>query len=113
MQDRRSFLSTFSSLAALGAAPLPALSAISDDFLAQFPTQLPDRSLYDTDEEAYWAEVRKLFLIPEDEVYLNNGTVGSSPAPVLRAVFEGYRDSERLAQSDPEDYPARGACPAA
>ena len=108
MQDRRSFLSTFSSLAALGAAPLPALSAISDDFLAQFPTQLPDRSLYDTDEEAYWAEVRKLFLIPEDEVYLNNGTVGSSPAPVLRAVFAGYRDSERLAQSDPEDYPIWG-----
>jgi selenocysteine lyase/cysteine desulfurase len=108
MLDRRSFLSTFSSLAALGAARGPALSAISDDFLAQFPTTLPDRSLYETDEEAYWTEVRKLFLIPEDEVYLNNGTVGSSPAPVLRAVFEGYRDSERLAQSDPEDYPIWG-----
>ena len=108
MLDRRSFLSTFSGLAALGAAPLPAFSAITDDFLAQFPTKLPDRSLYDTDEEAYWTEVRKLFLIPEDEVYLNNGTVGSSPAPVLRAVFEGYRDSERLAQADPEDYPIWG-----
>src|SRR3974390_1658366 len=108
MLDRRSFLSPFSGLAALGAAPLPAFSAITDDFLAQFPTKLPDRSLYDTDEEAYWTEVRKLFLIPEDEVYLNNGTVGSSPAPVLRAVFEGYREAERLAQSDPEDYPIWG-----
>ncbi|HET6932010.1 MAG TPA: aminotransferase class V-fold PLP-dependent enzyme, partial [Candidatus Acidoferrum sp.] len=28
--------------------------------------------------------------------------------PVLRAVFEGYRDAERLAQTDPEDYPIWG-----
>jgi len=39
---------------------------------------------------------------------LNNGTVGSSPAPVLRAVIEGYRDAERLAQANPEDYPIWG-----
>lgn len=108
MLDRRSFLSTFPSLAALSVAPSAAMSAVTDDFLAQFPTKLPDRALYDTDEEAYWTEVRKLFLIPEEEVYLNNGTVGSSPAPVLRAVLEGYRDSERLAQVDPEDYPIWG-----
>jgi len=109
MLDRRSFLSVFPSLAALGAAPTTTFpKAISDDFLAQFPTELPAPALYDKDEEAYWTEMRKLFLIPEDEVYLNNGTVGSSPAPVLRAVFEGYRDSERLAQTDPEDYPIWG-----
>jgi selenocysteine lyase/cysteine desulfurase len=108
MLDRRRFLSTFSSLAAFSAAPFPSPRAISDDFLEQFPTKLPDRSLYESDEEAYWTEVRRLFLIPEDEVYLNNGTVGSSPAPVLRAVFEGYRDAERLAQADPEDYPIWG-----
>jgi len=108
MLDRRSFLSTFPGVAALGAVPFPAMPDVTDDFLAQFPSKLPDPSLYDTDEEAYWTEVRKLFLIPEDEVYLNNGTVGSSPAPVLRAVFEGYRDSERLAEADPEDYPIWG-----
>jgi len=108
MLDRRSFLSTVPSVAALGAMPFPAISSVSDDFLAQFPTTLPDPSLYETDEEAYWTAIRKLFLIPEDEVYLNNGTVGSSPAPVLRAVFEGYRDSERLAETDPEDYPIWG-----
>ena len=48
------------------------------------------------------------FLIPEDEVYLNNGTVGSSPMPVLRAVFDGYHETEKMAQSDPEDYPIWG-----
>src|SRR5260370_13189766 len=28
--------------------------------------------------------------------------------PVLRAVFDGYKDAEKLAQSDPEDYPIWG-----
>jgi selenocysteine lyase/cysteine desulfurase len=108
MVDRRSFLSSFAGVAALGSSGLPAMPEACQDVLAQFPQKLPDRSLYDTDEEAYWSEVRKLFLIPEDQVYLNNGTVGSSPIPVLRAVFDGYRDSEMLAQSDPEDYPIWG-----
>ncbi len=105
MVDRRSFLSSFASLAALGASPV---ASVYEDILAGYPDKLPDRALYDSNEEAYWTEVRKLFLIPEDEIYLNNGTVGSSPTPVLRAVFEGYRDSERLAQADPEDYPIWG-----
>jgi len=105
MVDRRSFLSSFAGLAALGTG---SFADTCQDVLAQFPEKLPERELYDADEEAYWTQVRKLFLIPENEVYLNNGTVGSSPTPVLRAVFEGYRDSERLAQSDPEDYPIWG-----
>src|SRR5215468_9446439 len=105
MFDRRSFLSSFAGVAALGSASLP---NICGELLGQAPDKLPDRSLYDANEEAYWCEVRKLFLIPEDEIYLNNGTVGSSPTPVLKAVFEGYRDSERLAQTDPEDYPIWG-----
>ena len=105
MIDRRSFLSSVTGLAALGAGPLP---EVCHDILAQFPEKLPDRALNDTNEEAYWTEVRKKFLIAEDDVCLNNGTVGSSPAPGLRAVFEGYRDSERLAQADPEDYPIWG-----
>jgi isopenicillin-N epimerase len=108
MVDRRGFLSSFAGLAALSGTRLPAVPEACHDILAQFPDKLPDRSLYDTNEEAYWTAVRKLFLIPEDEVYLNNGTVGSSPVPVLRAVFDGYRDAERLAQADPEDYPIWG-----
>jgi isopenicillin-N epimerase len=105
MFDRRSFLSSFAGIAALGSGSVP---DICSEILGQFPDKLPDRNLYDTNEEAYWTEVRKLFLIPEDEIYLNNGTVGSTPTPALKAVFEGYRDSERLAQTDPEDYPIWG-----
>ncbi|HEX3377496.1 MAG TPA: aminotransferase class V-fold PLP-dependent enzyme, partial [Candidatus Acidoferrales bacterium] len=108
MIDRRGFLSTIAGAAAVAGTPLP---EACKDLLGQAPANLPDKSLYDKDEEAYWGELRKQFLIPEDEVYLNNGTVGSSPAPVLRAVFEGYRESERLAQSDPEDYPIWGYGP--
>jgi len=106
MFGRREFVS---SLMVVAGAPLGlSWSNLSDDLLAGIPSKLPDPSLYQTNEEAYWAELRKQFLISPDEVYLNNGTVGSSPAPVLRAVMEGYGDAERLAQSDPEDYPIWG-----
>ena len=76
--------------------------------LATLPASLPDPQHYVSDEDAYWSEVRKQFLIPENEIYLNNGTVGSSPAPVLRAVFDGYTTTERMDQADPENYPIWG-----
>ena len=101
MIDRRSFLSS----------ALFAGFTVRSGFFAQLqslPSTLPDRSLFDANEDAYWKELRKQFLIPPDEIYLNNGTVGSSPAPVLRAVFEGYESSEKLNEADPEDYPIWG-----
>jgi isopenicillin-N epimerase len=104
MLDRRHFLST----AATGVA---ASLAFRGNLLAQLEKTppLPDRSLLETNdaknEDAFWAEMRKQFLIPEDEVYLNNGTVGSSPAPVLRAIFDAYNTTEKMDQQDPEDYP--------
>ena len=106
MVDRRGFLSSFA-----GAAVAGAWLNFGGELFARAagaPAQLPDRGLYDSNEEAYWAELRKQFLIPADEVYLNNGTVGSSPAPVLRAIFDGYNETEKMAQSDPEDYPIWG-----
>src|SRR5258708_5989166 len=94
MLNRRSFLSSsFASSLAVGAG-----LAWRGNLWAQLgslPTKLPERSLFDQNEDAYWRELRKQFLIPPDEIYLNNGTVGSSPAPVLRAVFEGYEKSEQ------------------
>jgi len=101
--NRRRFLTT-------AASGLSATLALRSNLVAQLDRtpRLPDRSLLDTSEDAYWAEMRKQFLIPQDEVYLNNGTVGSSPAPVLRAIFDGYTTTEKMDQPDPEDYPIWG-----
>jgi selenocysteine lyase/cysteine desulfurase len=106
MLDRRGFLSSFAGIA--GAAHAVSMARDWPALFEQEPLKLPDSALYGSNEEAYWTEWRKQFLIPADEVYLNNGTVGSCPMPVLRAVFDGYNDTEKMAQSDPEDYPIWG-----
>jgi selenocysteine lyase/cysteine desulfurase len=102
--DRRRFLTA-------AATGLAASLALRENLFAQLekaPSSLPDHSLLDRNEDLYWSELRKQFLIPEDEIYLNNGTVGSSPAPVLRAIFDGYAATEKMDQQDPEDYPIWG-----
>jgi selenocysteine lyase/cysteine desulfurase len=106
MVDRRGFLSSFAGLA--GTAGALSLARDWPALVEQEAPKLPDSALYGSDEEAYWGELRKQFLIPQDEVYLNNGTVGSSPMPVLRAIFDGYNETEKMAQSNPEDYPIWG-----
>jgi len=106
MLDRRGFLSSFAGMA--GSASALGLTRSWPALFQQAPPKLPDNALYNSKEEAYWTELRKQFLIPADEVYLNNGTVGSCPLPVLRAVFDGYDETEKLEQSDPEDYPIWG-----
>jgi len=106
MVDRRGFLSSFAGLA--GTAGALSLAREWPALFEQEAPKLPDVALYSSDEEAYWGELRKQFLIPRDEVYLNNGTVGSSPMPVLRAIFDGYNETEKMAQSNPEDYPIWG-----
>src|SRR5438477_3122939 len=104
MPDRRGFLSTLG--VATAAAALPGAKIYED---AQQPqAAMPDASLFERDEEAYWTAIRRQFLIPDDEVYLNNGTVGSSPMPVLKAIIDCYQNTERMAQSEPEDYPIWG-----
>ncbi len=109
MLDRRGFLSSFAGLA--GTAGALSLARDWPALFEQEAPKLPDSALYSSDEEAYWGQLRKQFLIPADEVYLNNGTVGSSPMPVLRAIFDGYNETEKMAQSDPEDYPIWGYAP--
>jgi isopenicillin-N epimerase len=106
MIDRRGFLSSFAGVA--GTATALGMSRDWPALFEQEAAKLPDSGLYDSNEEAYWTELRKQFVIPTDEVYLNNGTVGSSPMPVLRAIFDGYNETEKMAQSDPEDYPIWG-----
>src|ERR1700675_2096344 len=104
MLDRRRFLTATTTGIAATLTLRPSLLAQ----LEKLPASLPDPASFGGNEDGYWAALRKQFLIPEDEVYLNNGTVGSSPAPVLRAIFDGYNTTEKLDQHDPEDYPIWG-----
>jgi isopenicillin-N epimerase len=101
--DRRGFLASSAAVAA-GVAFRNSLFAQ----VGKAPASLPDAKLFDQNQDAYWDELRKQFLIPEDEIYLNNGTVGSSPAPVLGAIFDAYNQTEKMDQQDPEDYPIWG-----
>ncbi len=103
MPNRRAFLhSSASLLATLGLA-----TQLRAELCAPAPP-LPSADLFSRDQEAYWAAIRKQFLIPPETVYLNNGTVGSSPLPVLQAIFDGYNETEKMSQEDPEDYPIWG-----
>ncbi|PYX57006.1 MAG: aminotransferase [Acidobacteria bacterium] len=103
MLDRRRFIFSAAGLAGTLAIPNRLIAQ-----LASAPANLPDPKQYSNNDDAYWLELRKQFLIPGDEIYLNNGTVGSSPAPVLRAIFDGYNTTEKMDQQDPEDYPIWG-----
>ena len=98
MLDRRSFLG--SAAAASLAAPIGA------EALTSVP--LPAADLHAKNEDAYWAALRKQFLIPADVVNLNVGTVGSSPRPVLKAIFDGFETTEQMTQEGSEDYPIWG-----
>ena len=103
MLNRRTFLTS-----AAGSAIALGLRNELFAQLAQAPASLPDKSILAGNDDRYWSELRKQFLIPADEVYLNNGTVGSSPAPVLRAIFDSYNQTEQMNQAEPEDYPIWG-----
>ncbi|MBV9671132.1 MAG: aminotransferase class V-fold PLP-dependent enzyme [Acidobacteriales bacterium] len=102
MIDRRSFLAFSAAGLVTSAIPLPLLSQ------ALSAPPLPDRKLPDAE---YWGAIRKQFAIPENEIYLNNGTCGSTPAPVLKAVFDAFEKEERMEDDNPEQYPLFGYGP--
>jgi selenocysteine lyase/cysteine desulfurase len=106
MVNRRAFLQNAAAVGAAGLAALP--SPLGTQCRLDAPP-LPEASLYARDEERYWREIRKQYILPQDTVYLNVGTVGCSPAPVLQAVFDSYIHIEEMAGvSDPERYPIWG-----
>lgn len=47
-------------------------------------------------DEAYWRAVREAFPLAKDWAYLNNGTLGPSPYPVIEAVHAGMMEGDRL-----------------
>ena len=72
-----------------GAAAAAALFGVSArDAAAQAPA-LPPKSLLSSDPEAFWAKVRdEQFLLPGWRAFLNNGSLGVAPRPVVNAVTD-------------------------
>ncbi len=50
------------------------------------------------DDDAYWHNVRLMFPLSKDHIYLNNGTFGPSPYPVIEAVKAGMMENDMNGQ---------------
>lgn len=87
MFSRRNFIRSASVLAALTVSELQALAAKH--------SLKGDGKNIAPDDETYWHNVRQLFPLTKDWTYLNNGTFGPSPYPVIDAVHEGMMDADR------------------
>ena len=67
---------------------------------------LPDPALREKDPEKYWLQVRReQFLLPGWRAFLNNGSLGVAPRPVVRAVTEFVETAAALIH---DEYPRWG-----
>ena len=84
--DRRHFLRSASLLAATSLSDIDILAA-------QLQAKTNGKTIR-PDDEPYWSNIRTLFPLSKDGIYLNNGTMGPSPYPVIEAVKEGMTQSD-------------------
>lgn len=67
---------------------------------------LPPDTLFQKDPEAYWKKLREeQFLLPDWRIFLNNGSLGVTPKPVLKAVVDYMEQSAGLLM---DEYPRWG-----
>ena len=86
--NRRNFIRSASILAALSLSEIESLNA-------RQLIKTNGKTIAD-DDEAYWKNVRQLFPLTKDWTYLNNGTFGPSPYPVIEAVKNGMLDADQM-----------------
>jgi hypothetical protein len=87
--DRRQILQ--SSAVAAAVFGLPANAAITT------PPTLPDDKLLGKEPERYWKRIRDdQFLLPGWRAFLNNGSLGIAPRPVVKAVSDYLVSSAAL-----------------
>ena len=73
---------------------------------AETAPPLPDPALHAKDPEAYWKKIRDTqFLLPDWRAFLNNGSLGIAPLPVVRHVSDYLAQSAAL---QVPDYPRWG-----
>lgn len=87
---RRNFIRSASMLAALTVAELQSMAATAEVTGAGRDTS--------PDNEDYWKSVRAMFPLSKDLTYLNNGTFGPSPYPVIEAVRAGMMENDTNGQ---------------
>ena len=85
MFNRRNFLRT--------ASVLSAMSFVEMEAMAAMQSVKADKPIA-KDDEKYWQNVRQLFPLTKELTYLNNGTMGPSPYPVIEAVKNGMMDGD-------------------
>jgi len=95
MDSRRNFLKQ----AGLIMASMPILGAANKleamNWTGRFPKD---------DDPGYWDEIRKMFPMPLDEGYMNTGTIGATPKPVLEAIMGHLEEySRNMAKVDWSD----------
>ena len=91
MFERRAFLQRAAVAAAAFGLPL---RRAQEAFAQNEP--LPPHDLYASDPERYWAELRRQWLLAEDHVNLNCGSIGCTPLPVLRATIDHMLSAEEF-----------------
>ena len=85
------------------AAPLFGLAAMGGDVDTK---ALPDAALRASDPEKYWERIRaEQYFLPEWRAYLNNGSLGVAPKPVVAAVEAHLEKGATLAT---QEYPRWG-----
>ncbi|MBS1774324.1 MAG: aminotransferase class V-fold PLP-dependent enzyme [Bacteroidetes bacterium] len=84
--NRRNFIRSASMLAALSLKEMEAMAAAQ---------QINSNgNSIDENDETYWHNVRQMFPLTKDWAYLNNGTMGPSPYPVIEAVKNGMMEGD-------------------
>lgn len=84
--NRRNFLRSASVLAACSLSEF--------DVMAAAMQAKTHGNKVSEDDDAYWNNVRQLFPLTRERIYLNTGTMGASPYPVIEAVREGMMKSD-------------------
>ncbi len=86
--NRRNFLRSATVLAALSLKEVDLFAAAQQVKTGGAPVA--------DDDEAYWANVRQLFPLTKDLIYLNNGTFGPSPYPVIDVTRAAMMDADQM-----------------
>ncbi|MBK7929242.1 MAG: hypothetical protein IPJ98_17715 [Bryobacterales bacterium] len=72
------------------------------------PAALPCGCRFPEDPERYWLQLRKeQFYLPETRAFMNNGSLGVVPRPVMQAV-QGYMENAAALTIPEYEYPRWG-----